>query len=262
MQEKTKKCLDTINQIPFVRQNLFVVTITKQNQQETLFPLNEIEYFHEEKRKKVVIKLRCSFDNLPKIYQMSNEVYKCFPSCLISNKNKYQITLSLLSPDLVENGVVNYSGCVLKNISYPMFFYGKGSDSIATVYFEFKYSKKEFVDKNENKDKEDINRLLYKYDNIFAPQFIKYIRPVSDWPENSKCNVSEEDFVKNMKILDSSNEMLDNALKVAKKHYDELCDKDGFDSVKEQIETAKKTNTKKKKKLESQLNTYKELKEK
>ena len=251
MKTKTKECLDTINQIPFVRQNLFVVTIKQQNQLETLFPLNEIEYFHEEKKKRVVIKLRCSLDNLPKIHQMSNMVYKHLPTCLITNKNKFQITLSLLTPDLNESGFIEYCGCVLKNISYPMFFYGKGSDNVATVYFEFKYSKKEFVD-NYIPNKGKIKPYYEQTYGITKNPWLK-MGQLLEIDNHDYVNMTEEEVVKYIKTLDNSNKMLDDALKTSKKHYEEKGTLEEFDAVEKAIEGAKQHNLKRKRIIESHL---------
>ena len=248
MYEKTKKCLDTISQIPFVKQNQFVVTVcNKQNLSEPLFSLGEIDYFHEEKKNKVVVKIRCSFDNIPKINQMSAKIKKYRPSFLTPNKDKYQITLTLLSPFLNEGASIIYSNCILKNISYPMYFYGKGSDNIATIYFEFKYDSKEFINvfkENDYKTKYSVK----EYDFIKTDKTVFNHLAIESVLGNSfkEKQITQEDCNKYNKIIDNSNKMLEYALSCAKKHYTEKDDLNSLKSVERQIEKAKTENINKK----------------
>lgn len=248
MYEKTKKCLDTINQIPFVKQNQFVVTIcNKQNLSEPLFPLSEIDYFHEEKKNKIVVKIRCSFDNIPKINQMSAKIKKYSPSFLTSNKDKYQITLTLLLPFLNEGASIIYSNCILKNISHPMYFYGKGSDNIATIYFEFKYDNKEFIDvfkENDYKTKYPVKESELIKNNNMVLKHLAIERILENcFKENQ---ITQEGYNKYNKIIDNSNKMLEYALDCAKKHYTEKEDLNSLKRIEEQIENAKMENINKK----------------
>lgn len=233
MYEKYKENKDYINTSSIVLQQLFMVELIKNDNSIQLKPI-EIEYFHEEPNKKVVLKVRYHSKNLLAIDQISKLKRKYLPNCLVCNKDKFKIALTLLTPSLKENYKFTYENCVLKKVTYPMYFYGKGSDNIATAYFEFKYS-----DKKSSANDIDINTTLtYK-------KFPKYY-----WDYRYEGEVEYDE--KTDKILENSNKMLDEALKTTEKYYKNFPDKEkDYETVKSCINKAKEENKYKQAKLKN-----------
>lgn len=248
MYKKYKESLDYINNSSIVKQQLFMVELKRNDNSIQLKPI-EIEYFHEEPKKRVVLKVRYHSKNLIAIDRISKLRHKYLPNCLVCNKDKFNIVLTLLTPSLKENYKFTYENCVLKKVTYPMYFYGKGSDNIATAYFEFKYSNK----KSSANDIDINTNLTYK-------KIPKYC-----WNHTYEDEIEYDE--KTDKILENSNKMLDEALKTTEKYYKKFPDKEkDFENVKSCINKAKEENKHKQEKLNEKkrnvmkfLNTEKEI---
>lgn len=236
-----KESLDYINNSSIVKQQSFIVELKRNDNSIQLKPI-EIEYFHEEPKKRVVLKVRFHSKNLIAIDQISKLRHKYLPNCLVCNKDKFNIILTLLTPTLKENYKFTYENCVLKKVTYPMYFYGKGSDNIATAYFEFKYSNKE-----SSANDIDVNaKLTYKKRTQYNWEY----RYEDEIEYNEKAD----------KILENSNKMLDEALKTTEKHYNTLPDKEkDYETVKRCINYAKEENKRKQERIKRNKDTMKFL---
>lgn len=231
MYKKYQENKDYIRTSSIVLQQLFMVELVKNDNSIQLKPI-EIEYFHEEPNKRVVVKVRYNSKNLIAIDQISKLKHKILPNWMICSKDKFNIVLTLLTPSIKENYKFTYKDCVVKKVTYPMFFYGKGSDNIATAYFEFKYSEKisscNDVDVNEKLKYNSVAK--YNIDNTYEDKL--------EYDEKSD------------KILEFSNQLLDDALKTTKEYYQNHPDKEkDYEGIKKSILIAKDENKRKQERM-------------
>lgn len=203
-----------INRTLFIKQGDFIVGVFDKTGNEYFEPY-EFEYFHEEPKNRVVIKVRHTLNNMDKINDLTCKRHKWLPNCMIKKNDKFDVVTYLVDSMGVPMATMTYKNCVLKKVTYPMYYYGKGNDTLSTSYFEFKYGTRTIV----------INTQLQE-------------------------EMEKQSIEKCEKILVNSNKMLDESLETAKKFYNDETN-ERYLKVKRCIDMAKEENNHNKKHLVS-----------
>lgn len=114
--------------------NRFVVQIDNMPTKNIIDPI-EIASF-EEKDNKLIVGMKLYLNRFHIIEEMSSKKYGCSPKWFVKKKDKFNITVSMMSPNSILLNEQTFNNCVLRNIIKPEFSYVSNEPAVYKFIFQ------------------------------------------------------------------------------------------------------------------------------